>query len=165
MNHPEAELHLKFCKWVKKEYPNFQFIRHEREKERSLFLQNLMKVYNTDNDKMPDFELLEPVISQKSNWSDGNIWFHRLYIEFKAPGTILTLRDGITIKPAYSNQYRRHIAFWKQNSPAYFCNDLERAKELLIAYANGNPIPMQVFTFPVDNTEVSADNFFSSHGL
>ncbi len=151
--HEEADLHLAFCKWVYKNYPELDFIRHEREKARTPYLQNLFKIYNSDNDKMPDFELLEP------KWYHEHVedntynyrCYHRLYIEFKKPLTKLTLRDNITIKPEYANQYRRHIAFWGKGSPAYFCSDLEEAKELLIKYLDGTPLPMQIFSFPVAN--------------
>lgn len=158
MKHEEADLHLAFCKWVRLQYPKLQFIRHEREKKRSPFLQNLFKIYNSDNDKMPDFELLEPshvVIGYTHPPTDTSFripkyvhMYHRLYIEFKKPRTTLTLRDGKTIKSEYSEQYRRHIAFWEQNSPAYFCSDLLEAQELLRAYLSGNPLPMQVFNLP-----------------
>jgi len=70
---------------------------------------------------------------------------HRLYIEFKKPGTILTLRDGVTIKPEYKEQYKRHIRFWEQNSPTYFCSNFDEAKKLFIAYKSGAPLPMQQF--------------------
>jgi hypothetical protein len=136
---------LKFCKWVKKTYPNDQFIRHEREKARSAFMQNLFRCYNSDNDKMPDFELLEPahvIIGMDAHK------YHRFYFEFKAPGTTLTLRDGITIKPAYADQYRRHVQFFLQGSPAYFCSDFIEACKLYVAYKSGKPLPMQVFRVP-----------------
>ena len=142
--HDESDLHLKFCKWVKNTYPNDQFIRHEREKQRSAFMQNLFRCYNSDNDKMPDFELLEPVYSTRIPYPV----YHRFYLEFKKPGTILTLKDGITIKPAYADQYRRHVAFWKQNSPAYFCSDFIEACKLYVAYKSGAPLAMQVFKVP-----------------
>lgn len=147
--HEEADLHLKFCKWVKKEYPNDQFIRHEREKARSFMMQNLMKCYNSDIDKMPDFELLEPSDITYQVAGIDIYRFYRLYIEFKKPGTILTLKDGITIKTEYSAQYKRHVLFWKQNSPAYFCSDFEEAKRLFINYKNGTPLPMQIFNHPL----------------
>lgn len=160
--HEEADLHLLFCKWVKLQYPNDQFIRHEREGKRSFFMQNLFQVYNSDLDKLPDFELLEPSnpITYDSIHplmrGDHEIIaykYHRLYIEFKRPGTTLTLRDGITIKPEYKDQYRRHVRFWEQNSPTYFCSDFEEACELFRAYKSGNPLPMQVFRIPLDNLD------------
>lgn len=160
----EADLHLKFCKWVKTNYPQDQFIRHEREKSRSAYMQNLMHCYNSDNDSMPDFELLEP--SGKSEfmqqYGETFHYWHRLYIEFKAPGTILTLKDGITIKPAYADQYRRHLQFFLQNSPAYFCSDFELAKQLYIAYKAGCPLPKQEFRMSVDKVDVEADLFFEN---
>jgi len=156
--HEEADLHLAFCKWVKLTYPNNQFIRHEREGKRSWYMQNLFKMYNSDLDKMPDFELLEPsgkkaVTEQSKDGMSGAITsklfivyqYHRLYIEFKRPGTTLTLKDGITIKSDYKDQYKRHIRFWEQGSPTYFCSDLEHAKELFIAYKSGKPHPQQLF--------------------
>lgn len=132
--HEESDLHLAFCKWVRLQYPNDEFIRHEREKARSPFLQNLFKIYNSGNDKMPDFELLHP---------SGK--YHRLYIEFKKPGTKLTLKDNATIKTEFADQYKRHRAFWNENSPAYFCNSFEDACELYKSYKSGNPLPMQLF--------------------
>lgn len=142
--HHEADLHLAFCKWVKLQYPNDQFIRHEREGKRSWYMQNLFKIYNSDLDKMPDFECLEPVFKEVGL---EQYFYCRLYIEFKRPGTTLTLKDGVTIKPEYSEQYRRHVRFWEQNSPAYFCSDLDHAIELYNAYKVGRPLPMQVFNF------------------
>lgn len=132
--HEEADLHLAFCRWVKLQYPKLDFIRHEREKARSPFLQNLMKMYNSENDKMPDFECLTPMHGKC-----------RLYIEFKKPGTKLTLRDNVTIKPEYSGQYTRHLAFFSEGSPAYFATSLEQAQEQLRAYVNGCALPAQVF--------------------
>ena len=140
--HEEADLHLLFCKWVKLQYPNDHFVRHECEKARSFFMQNLFHVYNSGLDKLPDFELLEPATD-----SFGYFVSHRLYIEFKKPGTTLTLKDGITIKPEYSGQYKRHVRFWEQNSPAYFCSNFDEAIKLFIAYKNGKPLPMQIFNF------------------
>lgn len=169
-SHEEADLHLAFCKWVRKEYPNDQFIRHEREGKRNPFMQNLFGIYNSDLDKMPDFELLEPsglthVAMPKGshcgyyyhNDKPATYTYYRLYIEFKRPGTILTLCDGITIKSEYLMQYKRHIRFWEQNSVAYFCSDLEVAKELFRAYKDGNPLAMQVFGLPI----VANDTFLS----
>lgn len=134
--HEEADLHLAFCKWIRLQYPHLQFIRHEREQKRTPFMQNLFKIYNSDNDKMPDFELLHPSGS-----------YHRLYIEFKKPGESWTLKDGKTIKPQYRDQYIRHRAFWKEDSPSYFCNDLSDAKMLLIAYMSGTPAKMQYYIY------------------
>lgn len=134
--HEEADLHLTFCKWVKLQYPKLDFIRHEREKARSFFLQNLFKVYNNGADKMPDFELLHPI---------GK--YHRLYIEFKKPGTKLTLKDNITIKPEYREQYVRHVKFWDEDSPAYFCDDLMEAQILLTRYLQGFPVEKQDFFY------------------
>ena len=148
--HLEADLHLSFCKWVKVQHPNDQFIRHEREGKRSFFMQNLFKIYNSDLDKMPDFECLEPshvIVYGDVNPPFVSHWYHRLYIEFKKPGTKLTLKDNITIKPEYAEQYKRHIRFWEQNSPAYFCDDLDEAIEIYTAYRSGKPLPMQVFNF------------------
>ena len=145
--HEEADLHLAFCKWVKITYPNDQFIRHEREGKRSWYMQNLFKMYNSDLDKMPDFELLEPVYEMMH--IDGimvvKLLYCRLYIEFKKPQTTLTLKDGITIKPEYSEQYKRHKRFWEQNSPAYFCNNIDDAIVIFNAYKVGRPLPQQLF--------------------
>lgn len=154
--HEEADLHLLFCKWVKMQYPNDQFVRHEREGKRSFYMQNLFKVYNSDLDKLPDFELLEPV------YMDSAQCLHRLYIEFKKPGTTLTLRDGITIKPEYKDQYKRHVRFWEQNSPAYFCSDFDEACKLYRAYKEGKPLPMQVFRISIADEYKVADSLFTN---
>lgn len=168
-SHEEADLHLAFCKWVRKEYPNDQFIRHEREGKRSPFMQNLFGIYNSDLDKMPDFELLEPsgeIMGNNVVWSEPNTMsikeakviayrYLRLYIEFKKPGIVLTLRDNLTIKTEYSEQYKRHVRFWEQNSPTYFCSSLEHAKEIFINYKKGTPLPMQLFNFKEENNHNS----------
>lgn len=133
--HEEADLHLSFCKWVRLQYPKLDFIRHEREKARSFMMQNLFKVYNSANDKMPDFELLHP---------SGK--YHRLYIEFKKPGTKVTKLDGY-IKKEYVEQYLRHRKFWEQGSPAYFCSDLHMAQIYLVRYLEENPIEMQEYLY------------------
>lgn len=142
--HEEADLHLLFCKWVKLQYPNDQFVRHEREGKRSFYMQNLFKVYNSDLDKLPDFELLEPSLML---FSYDNTYYHRLYIEFKKPGTVLTLRDNLTIKTEYAEQYKRHVRFFEQNSAAYFCSNFEHAIEIFVNYKKGTPLPMQSFMF------------------
>ena len=41
--HLEADLHLKCCTWIKKNYPNDNFVRHEKERQRGFLSQNLMK--------------------------------------------------------------------------------------------------------------------------
>lgn len=146
--HEESDLHLKFCKWVKKEYPGLQFVRHEREQKRSFYMQNLMQVYNSDEDKLPDFELLQPsamIPYQEKAWH-----YHRLYIEFKKPGESWLMADGKTVKKPYRGQAARHQAFWDIGSCAYFCNDLQDAKILFELYIIGTPRPKQVYIIPVE---------------
>lgn len=145
--HAEADLHLAFCKWVKLQYPKLQFIRHEREKARSPYMQMLFKQYNGEFDKMPDFELIEPcrLVFKYDGVECYNDIANRLYLEFKRPGTTLTLRDGITIKPAYSRQYECHKMLWDKGSCAYFACSFDEAIELFLAYINHTPKPMQKF--------------------
>jgi hypothetical protein len=139
--HDEATLHLQFCRWIKKEHPDLLFIRHEKEKKRSHFLGNLMQVYNS-LDGIPDFELLEPIIYGKHEFGK---MFNRLYIEFKKPGEYwLEARTG-NVKKAYRHQYACHVKLWQKGSCAYFCNDLEIAKELFRAYLLGKPHPQQIY--------------------
>lgn len=154
--HAESNLHLQFCKWVKATHPNLQFVRHEREKSRSYASGNLMKVYNSDLDKLPDFELLE-----NTTYCD----YSGLYIEFKKPGREITLKDGITIGKEFIAQYRTHMHLWSIGRCVYFCNDLEQAKRLLIDYLAGNPQPMQKFVIPVDKKDEAADDFLTLRGL
>ena len=132
--HEEANLHLAFCKWVKLQYPKLSFIRHEREKARSYMMQNLFKMYNSHNDKMPDFECLNPV-----NGKSGFL------IEFKKPGLNWLMRDGITIKKDFDDQYKCHLMLWELNRVVYFCNDFEDAKRKLILYLDGKPEKKQEY--------------------
>lgn len=132
--HEEADLHLSFCKWIRKEYPNLIFVRHEKEGKRSKFLQSLVKAYNSQAG-LPDFELLSLGIKQQERTG--------FYIEFKKPGEKWLLKDGYTIKPDYEHQYEMHCHLWLIGRCVYFCNDLEAAKELFTAYVNGNPYPQQ----------------------
>lgn len=147
MTHKEADLHLKFCKWVKSNYPNFEFVRHEKERKRSNFLQSVHKVYNTA-DSLPDFELLE--VSGLNN---------RLYIEFKRPSENWLMADGISIKTEYAHQYLYHQKLWERGSCVYFCNDLEVAKDLLISYVAGKPCARQLYNVRLTKQEIALNNF------
>lgn len=164
--HAESNLHLQFCKWVKATYPNLQFVRHEREKSRSYASGNLMKVYNSDLDKLPDFELLERIwVKHPIDRYPINSYKAGLYIEFKKPGCEITLKDGITTKSEFLPQYKTHMHLWSIGRCAYFCNDLQDAKILLMAYLKGEPRPMQKFIIPVDKKEQIGNDFLTSRGL
>lgn len=144
IKHEESDLQLKFCKWVKREYPEKQFIRHEREKQRSVFMQNLMKVFNTEWDKMPDWEGL----FQSSRYDIGEpplYEYSGLYIEFKKPGEKWLMADGLTIKKQYEYQHKCHLFLWSIGRPAYFCNDLEDAQDIFMKYVIGTPLPKQIY--------------------
>lgn len=134
--HKEADLHLAFCKWIKKEYPHVPFIRHEKEKARTPFLRSLLQVYN-NLDGIPDFEA-----TFAAGLKNG------LYVEFKKPGEGWLMADGKTVKTAYRHQAGCHRILWRQGRCAYFCNDLEIAKELFRSYLNGEPFPQQEYTIP-----------------
>lgn len=152
-HHYEADLHLSFCKWVKKKYPTLLFTRHERERKRGFFDGQAMKVYNSI-DGLPDWEGLIPVISGPFIWCG-------IYIEFKKPTEKWIMSDGETIKPEYEHQHRFHIQSWKINRPAYFCNNLETAKLILVSYLSGSPLSKQVYIVRSDKKqELLADMFF-----
>lgn len=140
--HEESTLHATFCKWLHKEYPELQFVRHEREKKRSYFMQMLFKVFNGDIDKLPDFEGL--FASGFIIDGEGGFFRHGLYIEFKKPGEKWLTKDG-KIKPQYDHQYKCHQFLWSIGRCAYFCNDMEDAKNIVIKYLEGNPLPKQVY--------------------
>jgi len=152
--HEEADLHLSFCKWVKKNHPQDQFVRHEREQRRSGFMQGLFKAYNSDLDKLPDFEALIT-----NEFATG------LYFEFKKPGTKLTLKDNVTIKPEYANQYSLHCYLWSIGRAVWFVSDLDVAKTLYTQFKQGFIEDRQVFKLPVSKSDQSADEFFNERGL
>lgn len=155
IKHEEADLHLQFCKWVKSEYPDLKFVRHEREKQRSKFMQNLMKVYNSDDDKLPDFELLDQCeVKLNETWT---VLYNGFLIEFKKPGRTWATQSGV-IKADCRDQYITHQHLWSIGRCTYFCNDLQDAKILLIAYLNGNPRPMQDYVVP--DLQVNRDDLF-----
>lgn len=128
----EADLHLSFCKWLKKEYPELSFVRHEKEGKRSKYMQSLILQYNSI-DGIADFELIERVEP-----------YNGLYIEFKKPGEKWVQRDGVTVKKDYEHQYRFHMNAWDIGRCAYFCNDFLEAKCILQAYLTGRPLPKQI---------------------
>lgn len=145
--HAESTLHLTFCKWVRKTYPELKFVRHEREKSRSYGSQNLMQVYN-NLDGLPDMEIFTVSgLLRNSFRVDNNVMFvyTGLYLEFKKPGENWLLRDGKTVKPSYAHQYACHQHLWSIGRCAYFANDLETAKKILISYLNGTPIAKQEY--------------------
>lgn len=154
MKHEEANLHLSFCKWVKSTYPQDNFIRHEREGKRSLYMQNLFKVYNNGIDKLPDFEALI-----------RNDQYSGFYIEFKKPGEKWLLKDCKTVKPQYAGQYKTHHELKKLGRALYFSNDLEHAKSLYIAFKENRTLPMQEYELPIDKTELAADEFLTQYGV
>ena len=149
----EADLHLAFCMWLKKEYPYLLFTRHEREGKRTFGAQNRMKKYNSV-DGLPDFELIQQVGD-----NDDRRW-HGLYIEFKKPGESWLEQDGKTVKTQYTKQYQFHIQAWKLGRCAYFCNDIDIAIDLLINYLDGHPLPRQVYEITADKADVKAAKFF-----
>jgi len=141
--HSEADLHLAYVSWLRKQYPKADFVRHEKERSRSHYLGNLMKKYNS-LDGLPDFELLEPI---RKGFAEGD--YYRLYIEFKKPGEYwLEARTG-HVKKAYRHQYACHVKLWQKGSCAYFCNDLDKAIEITNAYMNGSPLPQQIYLSPL----------------
>jgi hypothetical protein len=163
-NHHESDLHLAYCKWLDKYKPGLIYLRHEREKARSAFMQNLFRVYNGDIDRLPDFELIE--LCRVHSFYDG-IPIHSdiaygLYLEFKRPGEQWTLSDGKTIKPNYAGQYKFHTEAWKRGRCAYFCNDLDIAKQITIAYLSGAPLPQQQYFF---KEVVVKNDIFVERGL
>lgn len=131
--HAEISLQAKYCTWLKKEYPEIKFLRHEREKARGKFGQNQMKVLNSAG-SMPDHEFLEPV---------GN--YKGLYIEFKRPGESWLLADDITVKPRYADQYENHCMLWSKGYVVYFCNDLEIAKQIWQQYYSGRNMRQRIY--------------------
>lgn len=156
--HKEADLHLQFCKWIKRTYPELKFVRHEKEGSRSKFNQNLVKVYNTDSG-LPDFELLADsgIIPPFHKMVVGFAHSFGLYIEFKRPGESWHT-NGI-IKPQYAHQYAMHKHLWSIWRCTYFCNDLEDAQQKLIDYLAGKPQKQQVYQV-VNKVDEAADVFF-----
>lgn len=152
MKHEEAVLHLKFCKWIDKNYPNDPYVRHEKERQRSKFLQSLMQVYN-NIDGLPDFELILPC---------GD--YNGLYIEFKKPGEAFALQNGYVAK-SYEHQYKFHLHAWSVNRCAYFANDFNDACVLYSSYRSGNPLPMQELLLRDRPQDAIADAFFDRHGV
>jgi len=158
--HLEAELHLSFCAWLKKEYPNVMFVRHEKERSRSAFLGNVMQKYNS-LDGLPDFECLEQsgalnVDVECENCDHVSDYFvdgrkyQGLYIEFKKPGEDwLEVRTGL-VKKAYAHQYKCHLHLWSIGRCAYFCNDLEQAKKIFLQYISAYPLPKQEYGIHYD---------------
>lgn len=139
--HEEADLHLSFCSWLKKHHPIVKFVRHEKERRRTNFTGNLMVKYNS-LPGLPDFEAME-VCEAKVNETWTTI-YQGFYIEFKKPGEQWTDKHGY-IKKQYQHQYECHLHLWSIGRVAYFCNDLEEAKRLFLAYMDGMPIPQQIY--------------------
>lgn len=141
--HEEIELQAAFCMWVKKNHPEVKFLRHEREKQRSNFMQNQMQVLNSAG-SMPDWETTFVV---------GN--YTGLLIEFKKPGEKWLMADGETIKTEYAFQYKCHVDLWKQRRVVYFCNDLEIAKMILEQYLAGRIMRQRVYKYPLALSHLS----------
>lgn len=135
--HEEITLQAQFCTWVKHNYPEVKFLRHEREKARSKFLQNQMKVLNNAG-SMPDWECTTTTVN-----------YAGLYIEFKKPGEKWLMADNETIKADYAFQYHCHVGLWKERRVVYFCNDLEIAKLILQQYLEGRIMRQRVYKYPV----------------
>jgi hypothetical protein len=136
--HEESTLQQQFCQQVRKIAPTIDFVRHEREKSRSLFMGSLMGVFNS-LDGIADWECLDAF---------GN--YHGMYIEFKKPGTKWLMADGITVKKEYTHQYLFHQRMWNKGRPAYFCNDLLAGLLLLRKYTECDPYPMQEYKIHPD---------------
>lgn len=136
--HEEANLHLSFANWLKKEYPEVMFVRHEKERKRNGFLSSLMEKYNSLGG-LPDFECLHNVRGLYGP-------FFGLYIEFKKPNEKWLEATGY-VKKAYTHQYLCHKHLWNVGRCAYFCNDLETAKKLFADYITGFPQPQQVYQY------------------
>lgn len=147
--HEEADLHLSFCSWLKKYHPTVKFVRHEKERRRTHFTGNLMVKYNSLAG-LPDFEALERVNVHSEIEGDNGFtywqwdYYAGFYIEFKKPGEQWTDKHGY-IKKQYQHQYECHLHLWSIGRVAYFCNDLEEAKRLFLAYMNGTPSPQQIY--------------------
>lgn len=145
--HAESDLQLAFCKWVRFQYPKVDFIRHEREAKRSLFMGQLMGKYNTLGG-IPDWECLNGIGAANG-----------LYIEFKKPGESWLNKHG-QVKPAYAHQYACHKKLWSLNRPAYFCNSLEDAMDIFTSYWSGIIVSPQEYDFTEeDKKKYLVDNF------
>lgn len=140
--HEESDLHLTFCKWVKKDYPDLMFVRHEKEGKRSKYMQNLVLKYNSLSG-LPDFELLADTVLRDRYGDIIGTGYAGLYLEFKRPGRTWTLADGKTLAVGFEAQYACHKHLWSIGRCAYFCNDFEDAKQKLKDYIAGNPQLMQ----------------------
>jgi hypothetical protein len=134
--HAEITLQAQFCTWVKANYPNIKFLRHEREKKRGHFSQNQMQVLNSAG-SMPDWETTETTDK-----------YAGLLIEFKRPGEKWLMADGETIKTEYAHQYHCHVGLWKQRRVVYFCNDIEIAKLIMIQYLAGRNMRQRIYKYP-----------------
>lgn len=134
--HEEITLQAQFCIWVKHTHPEVKYLRHERERARSKFMQNQIKVLNSAG-SMPDWECT----TTTTNYAG-------LYIEFKKPGEKWLMADNETIKPEYAYQYHCHVGLWKQRRVVYFCNDLEIAKMILTQYLEGRVMRQRVYKYP-----------------
>jgi len=134
--HEEIDLQAQFCNWVRVNYPEIKFLRHEREKARSKFMQNQMKVLNSAG-SMPDWETTHSTDK-----------YTGLLIEFKKPGEKWLMADNETIKPEYAFQYHCHVSLWKQRRVVYFCNDFEIAKMILMQYLEGRNMRQRIYKYP-----------------
>jgi len=157
MKHEEADLQRAFCKKIKKLYPDDSFLRHEREGKRTPFMQNLFNDMNHGIDKLPDFEGL---ITNEA--------YTGFYIEFKKPGEKWLLKDGITVKPQYANQYRCHLLLRSMGRAVWFCNHIEIGLMLYEGFKNNLTYPLQDYLLPVGDAEKNAliaDDFFEGRGI
>ncbi|HXP53161.1 MAG TPA: hypothetical protein VN922_24670 [Bacteroidia bacterium] len=134
--HEEITLHAQFCNWVRVNYPEVKFLRHEREKARSKFMGNQMKVMNTAG-SMPDWE--STTTTER---------YAGLLLEFKKPGEKWLMADNETIKAEYAFQYHCHVGLWKQRKVVYFCNDFDIAKLILKQYLEGRTMRQRVYKYP-----------------
>lgn len=145
-NHAESDLQLAFCKWARLQYPTVDFIRHEREGKRSLFMGQLMGKYNSLGG-IPDWECL-----------DSNQYLKGIYFEFKKPGESWLNKHG-QVKPAYAHQYACHLKLWRKGRAAFFVNDLQEAITLFTMYMSDVLLRKQEYEFSEeDKKKYLADN-------
>lgn len=152
--HHESNLHEDFCLWVKRNFPNDHFVRHEREGLRKGIMLRIHHNTHTDIDKLPDFEGLIT--------NDQHSGF---YIEFKKPGRPYCTKDKKHVYSDCVGQYKTHQHLKSLGRAVWFSNNLEHAKSLYIAFKENNTLPMQDYVFHEDKSTLSANKFFEDRGL
>lgn len=114
-NTPEWDEQLKFCKWLKNEYPDILY-RSDAQAgtKKSVGVQNIMKI-----------------IDPYSGWPDVTIYSLMLMIEMKAPGASLSGEH-------WRNQQAMHERLRKLGWRVEVAFGAEQAKEIFLKY---NPVP------------------------